>query len=145
VNVPVPVVAVTGVSLDITSGTIDVGDDLQLTATVTPENATNQGVAWSSSDETVAIVTIDGLVTALKAGTATITVTTESGNFTAICLVTVTPLADIKNAETVKTILSVDNYNLTGVKVSDKATGIVIKKITYTNGSVEVVKVFVKK
>ncbi|GHV25210.1 hypothetical protein FACS1894176_03150 [Bacteroidia bacterium] len=145
VRVPVPVVAVTGVSLDKTAETIKVGDNLQLTATVAPENATNQGVSWSSSDETVATVTIDGgLVTALKAGTTTITVTTASGNFTATCLITVSLGTDINNAGTAKDIQSVESYNLTGVKVSNQATGSVIKKITYTDGSVEVVKAFVK-
>ncbi|MBQ0056206.1 MAG: Ig domain-containing protein [Bacteroidales bacterium] len=61
-----------------------------LTATVAPVNATNQNVAWSSSNTDVA--TVDGGVVKGKSeGTATITVTTSDGSFTDQCLVTVTP------------------------------------------------------
>lgn len=60
-----------------------------LSATVVPNNASNKNVSWSSSDASVASVQ-EGTVTAHKAGTATITVTTEDGNKTATCNVTVT-------------------------------------------------------
>ena len=79
---------VTGVTLDKTSATLTEGDDLTLTATVNPSNATNKTVTWSSCDKTVATVS-DGKVTALKPGSATITVTTEDGGKTATCRVTV--------------------------------------------------------
>lgn len=65
------------------------GETLQLTAAVLPANATNKNVTWNSSDETVATVDANGLVTAVSNGTATITVTTEDGGFTATCTVTV--------------------------------------------------------
>ncbi len=82
-------VAVTGVSLNKTSTTIDVGASETLTATVAPSNATNQNVSWSSNNTAVATVN-NGLVTGVTAGTATITVTTEDGSKTATCVVTVT-------------------------------------------------------
>ena len=81
---------VTGVALDMTSAELTEGDELVLTSTITPSNATNKNVTWSSSDETVAKV-VGGKVTALKAGSARITVTTEDGGKTASCDVTVKP------------------------------------------------------
>jgi uncharacterized protein YjdB len=80
---------VASVSLDKTSMTLTVGETQTLTATVTPDNAQDKSVTWSSSDATVATVDQDGKVTAVKAGTATITVTTTDGGKTATCAVTV--------------------------------------------------------
>lgn len=82
-------VAVTRVSLDKTELTLIVGDEQTLKATVYPTNATNKEVRWKSSDSTVAKVSSSGVVTALKPGPATITVTTEDGAYTASCLVSV--------------------------------------------------------
>jgi len=64
-----------------------VGNTEQLKATIAPVDATNQNVTWLSSDETKATVSTSGLVTAVAAGSATITVTTEDGGFTATCTV----------------------------------------------------------
>ena len=80
---------VTGVSLNKDSLSLEPGGSEALTATVTPDNATNKNVTWSSSAEGVATVDADGKVTAVDAGTAVITVTTEDGNKTATCTVTV--------------------------------------------------------
>ncbi len=82
--------AVIGVSLNKTSTTIAVGNTEVLSATITPADATNQNVTWSSSDEIVATVDENGVVTAVADGTATITVTTADGGYTAQCSVTVT-------------------------------------------------------
>jgi len=79
---------VTGVTLNRTAATIAPGETLTLTATVQPEKAANKNVRWSSSDSQVASVN-NGVVTAVKEGTATITVTTEDGNKTAKCFITV--------------------------------------------------------
>ncbi|MDE6558183.1 MAG: Ig-like domain-containing protein [Clostridia bacterium] len=83
VNIPV-----SGVSLDYTSATLKVGATKQLTPTVSPVGATNQAVSWSSNKPNIATVS-SGLVTAVAAGTATITVTTADGNKTATCQITV--------------------------------------------------------
>ena len=83
------VVSVTGVSLNESSITLDVGGSKTLAATVTPENATNKKVRWTSDNETVATVSEDGVVTAVAGGTAVITATTHDGLFTATCTVTV--------------------------------------------------------
>lgn len=83
---PVPV---TGIALDRETASIGTGDGtLTLTPIFSPETATNKNITWSSSDNTVATVK-DGVVTPLKKGTTTITVTTEDGNFSASCIVTV--------------------------------------------------------
>lgn len=83
-------VAVTGVSVNPTGLNLDIGNTGQLTESVAPNNATNQTVSWASSDTAVATVDTAGLVTAVAAGTATITVTTQDGGQTAQATVTVT-------------------------------------------------------
>ena len=83
------VISVTGVLLDESSITLDVGGNKTLTATVTPDNATNKKVRWTSDKEAVATVSEDGVVTAVAGGTAVITATTHDGLFTATCTVTV--------------------------------------------------------
>ena len=81
---------VTGIILNRTSATITEGETLQLTATVSPSNASNKSLKWESNNTGVATVTTSGLVTAKTAGTATITVTTQDGsNKKATCKVTV--------------------------------------------------------
>jgi uncharacterized protein YjdB len=87
VNVIVPV---SGVTLNPTSFTIMAGNEAGLTATVSPADATNKAVAWSSSNTNVATVNAFGLVQAKAVGMATITVTTVDGSRTATCAVTVT-------------------------------------------------------
>ena len=84
-----PVQSVEGVSLDKETMTLKAGEEGQLTAAVTPEDAANQKVNWSTSDDKVATVDENGLVTAVAEGEAVITVTTEDGSFTASCKVTV--------------------------------------------------------
>lgn len=81
---------VTGVSLDATAKTLAVGESFVLKATVKPADADNKKVSWSSSNATIASVDKDGNVKALKAGTCKITVTTEDGDYTATCDITVT-------------------------------------------------------
>ncbi len=83
-------VAVTGVSLNTNSLSLEEGETKTLTATISPSNATNQNVSWESSDESVATVSNSGLVTAISEGEATITVTTEDGYKYDECDVTVT-------------------------------------------------------
>ena len=87
VTVSVPTVDVTGVTLNKTELSLTVGESATLTATVTPANATDKSVMWSSSDPSVATVE-NGRITAVGEGTATVTVTTSNGK-TASCTVTV--------------------------------------------------------
>ena len=89
VTVTAPVVEVSGVSLDENELELTVGEEKTLTAVVEPENATNKKVSWSSDNEAAATVDENGKVTAVAAGEAMITVTTEDGSYTDECLVTV--------------------------------------------------------
>lgn len=72
--------AVEGITLDKTEGILNVGNTVTITVTVAPEEATNSAVTWSSSDESVATVDETGKVTAVAAGNATITATSEDDN-----------------------------------------------------------------
>ena len=105
---PLPV-SVTNVALNVTSLELTEGDEASLTATVTPENATNKKVSWTSSDNNVATVS-NGKVTAVKAGNATITVTTEDGGKSATCEITV--MAKVYSVESVS--LDKTSVELTG-------------------------------
>ena len=82
-------IAVTGVTLAGCTSLI-IGQTHQLAATVLPETATNRALTWASSNNSVATVNNYGLVTAVTAGIATITVTTVDGERTATCIITVT-------------------------------------------------------
>ena len=81
-------VAVSAVAVSPTTATIKVGESTTLSATITPSDATDKTVTWSTSDEKVATVDA-GKVTAVAEGSATITVTTKDGGKTATCTVTV--------------------------------------------------------
>ncbi len=74
-----------------TEVTVQVGKTSTLTAIITPYNATNKNVTWTSSNTSVATVAPNGVVTGVKGGTAIITVTTQDGRKTAICSVTIDP------------------------------------------------------
>lgn len=78
-------VDVTGVTLEPTSQTLSINETFALKATVAPADATDKGISWSSSAPDIASVDTKGNVKALKAGTATITATTNDGGFTATC------------------------------------------------------------
>jgi parallel beta-helix repeat protein len=83
-------IVVTGGSVNPTSAALLVGGTQQLTATIAPSDATNKNVSWSSSNPAVASVNASGLLTAVTAGSAVVTVTTQDGGKTATCLVSVT-------------------------------------------------------
>ena len=85
----VEVTPVTGVSVTPAQATIRVGNTTTIKAIVTPDDATEKAVTWTSSDDTVATVDSNGVVTGVKVGTATITATTMDGSFTATCEVNV--------------------------------------------------------
>lgn len=80
-------IPVESISLDKTALELEVGENTTLTATVNPDNATNKTVTWSSSDTAVAKVTQNGIVTAIKTGTATISA--KAGDQIATCIVKV--------------------------------------------------------
>ena len=79
---------VSGITLDLTEATLCIGESLTIHANVLPETAENRDVIWSSQDPAVATVT-DGVITAKKEGTTTITVATADGVYKAVCTITV--------------------------------------------------------
>lgn len=87
-SITVTPIAVTSVSLSSNSETIKVGKTVTLTPTISPSDATNKNVTWTSSNTSIATVS-GGTVTGVAAGTATITVKTVDGNKTATCTVVV--------------------------------------------------------
>ena len=111
-----PNVAVEGVTLDNTKATMTLGETLTIKATVTPDDATDPKVTWSSSNEKVATVDENGTVTALYVGTATITATCgteEDGVFSASCDITCYPQvgnADWNSGITLNDAIHIANY-----------------------------------
>ncbi len=84
-----PTIAVTGINITPANVALEVGQTAQLNETVSPANATDKSVSWSSSNAAIATVNANGVVTAVAAGTATITSTTNDGSFTATSTITV--------------------------------------------------------
>ena len=80
---------VTGIDLSPDTSDLLVGETVQLNAMISPSNATNQSISWSTSNSSVVTVNSNGLVTALSEGTATIVVTTDDGDYTASTFITV--------------------------------------------------------
>lgn len=114
------VVAVRKVVLDVSELALNSGSTYRLTATVTPDNATNKKVSWTSSDSAVAAVDSNGTVTAVGSGTAVITAT--AGSKTAKCTVIVRMPGDVNGDGKVNmqdsTILRRYLANWTGVTVN---------------------------
>lgn len=90
ISITVSNIAVTGVNVTPTTETISVNETLTLSATISPSNATNKNVTFSSADDDVATVNSSGLVTGVAPGIVNITVTTQDGGFTATASITVT-------------------------------------------------------
>ena len=86
-------VPVTGVSLNKATASLSLGKTLQLSPTISPTNATNKDVTYSSSNSSIAKVSTSGVVTPAAVGSCTITVTTVDGGFTDTCVVTVTSVS----------------------------------------------------
>lgn len=82
-------IAVTGVKLDVTQKDLSIGALLQVTATITPQDASNKEVSWTSANNDVATVDQNGKITAIAPGTTTINVNTDDGDFSASCSIKV--------------------------------------------------------
>lgn len=113
------------VELNVTSANVKAGESLQLMATVLPAETTDKSVVWTSSDEAVATVDADGIVTGVGSGTATITATTVN-RLTAECVVTVFLMGDSNGDGSVDIadVVNITNYiagNLVNVFVKEAA------------------------
>ena len=126
-------VKVTAVTLSPNQLALEVGDTETLTATITPSNATNQTITWTSSDVSVATVE-NGIVKALAVGETTITVTTEDGGFTATCDISVTEpvvqdgvyyeLTDLADIQPTDVVLFVGKVGNTYYAMSNDGLGV---------------------
>ncbi|NMC27779.1 MAG: hypothetical protein GYA42_06485 [Syntrophomonadaceae bacterium] len=99
-------VAVTGISLDKAAAVVAEGESIALTATITPSDATNQRIIWTSSDKNTAIVSTTGKVTGVTAGKAVISATSVDGGFKETCQVTVVPPVAVTGVSLNQTTLS---------------------------------------
>ncbi|HAT61846.1 MAG TPA: hypothetical protein DCS83_04745 [Prevotella sp.] len=130
---------VSGVSLDKTSLSIIEGKTDILVATILPNDATNKEVKWTSDNESVAKVSPNGEITAIRPGSATITVTTTDQSKTAQCKVTVTPV--VSGVTLNKTSLSITEGKtdmLVATILPNDATN---KEVTWTSDNESVAKV----
>ena len=129
-------VDVESVTIDKTSLELAVGETEQLTATVKPDDATDKNVTWTSSDESVAKV-VDGKVTAVKSGKATIAA--KCGGKTAECAVTVTvPTGSVTLDKTSLPLAVGETAQLTATVKPDDATD---KTVSWTSSDESVAKV----
>lgn len=122
-------VKTTGVKISKTSLSMYATEKKTLKATVSPSDATNKDVTWKSSNKKVATVSSDGVVTAKKAGTCTITVKTKSGDFVASCKVKVSKYVAVKKLSLKKTSVTIKDgktYKLETVFSPSKASNKVI-------------------
>lgn len=135
-------VPVTGVTVSPTSASIALPGTRQLTATVAPTNATDKSVTWTSSNTGVATVNASGLVTGVAAGSATITVRTNNGGFTATCAITVTsttvPVTGVSVSPTSASIQTGATQTLTATVLPANATD---KTVTWTSSNTSVATV----
>ena len=142
VTVKAKAVNVTDVSLDRTELTLTEGETETLTATVKPDNADNRKVTWSSDKTEIATVGGDGRVTAVKAGEAVVTVTTEDGGKTATCKVTVkaktVSVTEVTLDRTELTLTEGETETLTATVKPDNADN---KKVTWSSDKTEIATV----
>ena len=142
VTVKAKAVNVTEVTLDVTELTLTEGETETLTATVKPDNADNRKVAWSSDKTEIATVDGAGKVTAVKAGEAVVTVTTEDGGKTATCKVTVKAKAvnvtEVTLDRTELTLTEGETETLTATVKPDNADN---RKVTWSSDKTEIATV----
>lgn len=134
------VVGVTGVELSVQSFGMVVGETRTLMATVSPTNATDKEVTWTSADPSIAEVDESGTVRGISDGNTTITVTTDDGGFVAECgvLVGSLPVASVTLNET-NIDLSLDqSYQLVATVLPAYATN---KNVTWSSSNEAVVRI----
>lgn len=123
ITVQTGAIAVTGVSINPTAASVNTGDTKQFMAVVSPLGASNKTVTWSSDNEAVATVDNAGLVKAISKGTATISATTQDGNFKASAIISVAiPVTGVSFVQTSGMVLIGTPIQLTPVFAPANAT-----------------------
>ena len=137
-----PIVPIAGISLNKTTLLLVEGGSETLVATISPTDATDQHVSWSSSNTAVGTVTPAGFVTALAAGTAVITVTTLDGKHTATCNLTVAAptvaVGGISLDESKLYLTEGDNKTLVATVLPENASN---KKVSWSSSNARVASV----
>ena len=133
-------VSVTGITLNKSSMNILVGSTEMLTKTISPSTATNQDVTWKSSDQDIATVSSDGLITAKKVGTTIITVTTNNG-YKTTCRVTVVDTIALKEISLNKKTLIIKEKEIETLKVNFNPSTATNKKVTWKSSNTSVATV----
>lgn len=134
-------IPVTSVTLDKNKGSLKIGETMTITAVVGPEEATDREVVFTSSDENVATVDQNGVITAISVGTATITVI--SGGISVTCEVKVLPSLTVMNAAPELNIKDVslkvgDDFNvMEAVTATDKEDGDITSSIEVIENTVD--------
>lgn len=136
VTVVNPVIAVTGISLSADSATVKTGESYTLTAVVSPENASNKNVTWSSSAPDIASVN-NGVVTGIEKGTAVITARTDNGK-TAACTITVTSSGALSLSST---SLTMDVGDYCGLVLWTTSDDVSIGNIAWTSSDPSIASV----
>ena len=121
-------VSVQKVTLNKSATSLYEGQEETLIATIYPEEAIDKSVTWSSSHQTIATVDQNGKIKAIAKGEANITVTTNDGNKTATCKVTVTKIVHVESVELNKHETTLDvgeteilTYSITPSTATDKS------------------------
>ena len=131
----IPVIHVTSISLNKSSLRLQAGANATLVASISPVNADNKQVTWSSSDTGIATVE-DGVVTGAKPGVVKITAQSVDGGYTAVCEVTVT-----------ETVTPEIDFEGTGAVISfpkvEEATSYEVRVYRYENGSYKKIGTYV--
>ena len=115
----------TGIQLDINSTSLEIGEKIQLVATILPFDATNKTIIWKSDDESVAAVSVDGIVTGVSAGIVNIRASaTDGSGVYSECKVSVTNVlvTSITLSETTKEMTAGEEFQLTTTIFPDNAT-----------------------
>ncbi|MCI8282048.1 MAG: Ig domain-containing protein [Lachnospiraceae bacterium] len=136
-----PVVAVTKIVLNKTSMSLKVGASETLRATVTPANATDKTITWSSSNTKIATVDKTGKVKAASSGTARITAKTSNGK-TAVCTVTVTkPVVKVTSVKLNRTKLTLNKGKTVSLKATVNPSGATNKRVSWKSSNTKVATV----
>ena len=134
-DIEVPVIKVESVALDKQQATLKIGKPLTLKTTVLPANAADRSITWSSDDTSVATVSSTGVVTAVAAGTATITATAhDGGGRFASCEVTV-PAIKVTKVSLSKTKATVEVGNTLALTATVKPANASFKALNWTSGN----------
>lgn len=143
VQVTVPTVKVTGITLNKTTASVVKGKTVALTATVTPDTATDKTIKWTTSNKNVATVSTDGVVTAVAAGTAIITATAaDDSGVKATCKITVTnPVIKVTKVTLNKTTASVVKGKTLTLTATVTPTNATNKNVTWKSSNTKIATV----